>query len=1239
MKHSFSTLKRMIATPAHLFPTGLQFRVAPEPGNTKVIAPTRLLNVKGLDPGNTGAIPGSTQMSIQDSQVARPSSIKRYAAKTAAVLTAIALVAAMTVPAIGTAGSRASADHAPLEAIFGSVVAVQVPDSITVATDSGVITVVVPSNDVFTGDITAVEDITEGDRLVGSIHVAEDGTTTADRILIVPDLTKSVTRHILGVVLEVQDGAIVVQDRDGNTITVDVPEGIEIPEEGTVVTAVAQLDRATGRLEAQAFDLVEDAVQRIQDAKDRVTDSDLKDELEERLERARDQHLSALERARQGLERAQEAVSAAIAERDEAQRRLVEVQARFDDLRQRYVQEASDRNERLPELLTEGTLNYDEIEWAEPNGTFSLVPRINDADDGVMHTFAWNDETLAIIPVELRETDPSSPAITATIARSVALPLNDVKSLIPSGSQVIVQYDPNTEPAVSTLITVLPPTLPEAIEDALERERLRSISGFITLVEDTPELDDTVGVVVVANRQHDLRVAAKVTANTEIVVDGEPARFGDLAAGMSVEVEFDSASADAESDDTATLTGRLNALRIRASTQVDDEVHVAGQIAGLDPETRTVGIITRDGDIVRAQVIDDAVIVKDGVQSRFGALEVGDLVLDATRFNRETLVLTRLAVQSPKAVEVSGAVSGIDRNPDRLAINTANGRALVVFVIDATVIRTEVGTTVRFSELSVGDRVLKGEAQPIQRDGNTVLVGTELVVGDSNIAAARGVVSRVAADSGQLSITTNLSNTVAGTDLINLSVADNNRSVITKNDVRIRTLAPIQPGDIVESVSYDASTGTIIKMSVVSANLQRIRGFVSTVTDSGVTILTSSGLTVGLAVTDETVMTLNGRRIASLDPVDRGDIVVEAVYIARSGNTVSGLALRITLISPLPAPGETLAPGDADGNETATAAVETTVSGVIEEISDDEWLIGDRSFKITDNTRFFGERPQVGLVAKATLVLDSDGDFVATAISVAGRPDTNPTTRPVEIQPVEPGDTPDLVRILGKVQSLERGRDGNLAVVVLDGVKLALLADTVVVGEPRVGTNALAVVRRTPGGAVVAASIIFVDSNNTGGNTDSQAGSNVDSNDRDETNSNTPGTLGPASPPEPKPAEDHDDPMGVSPSFDDNSAPNADAGDGTVGASDSDAPNLETRTITVEQISGRVVVSGGDTYLLKTAQAISLRTGDEIQVRVRSVDRDKIETALSIIDRLAVVLNPLYQETATAGDSPVYVAE
>ncbi len=1182
--------------------------------NTGVIAASGALSVKGRDSGQFGITSGAkANMSSQITTGTVSVKTRRNAAKTVLALSALVLTAMFALSPIGTAAGDTNADHAPLQALFGTVVEVDLPDTLAVATDSGVVEVIVPDTAEFTGDVMAVEDISEGDRIVASIHVNPDDSVEAVRVLVVPNLSTTVTRHILGVIVDHEDGVVVVQDRDGNSVSIDVPQSVEVPEVGTVVTAIAQLDRDTGRLLAQTFDLVEDAVQRLQEALDRATDEDQIEALEELLERARDQHLSALDRARDALERAQNAVQAAIQEREEAERRLAEVEARFEDLRQRYVQEASDRNERLPQLRTEGVISFDAEVWLDASGTFTLRPRINDADDSVTRTIAWNENTLAIVPVELREADPDAPAVTATTARSVALPLNDVKSLIPSGSSVIVQYDPNTDPALATLITVIPPEIPDAIKDALERERLRSISGFITLVEETQILNAATGVIVITNREHDVKVAVKVTEETQIEVDGRLATLGDLAAGMAVDVDFAEVAVDddAQFATQSSLSGRLDALRIRARSTIDsNEVNVAGVIAGLDVGTQTLAVLTSDGSILKANIVSEAEIVKDGKTARFGALETGDLVLGSTLFNRETQTFTRIVAQSPRAIDFVGTITGFDRNPDRLTITTTNGDVLIVFITSSTLLLNEDGERLEASDLAAGHRIIKGRVQPVQLDDRTVLVASELVIGAPAVSTARGVVSRIDADSGALRITPSTASGVDSEQHLDLSVAENNRSILFKNETRIRTLEPVEVGDIVESVSFTTSNGVIVRMSVVSPKVQRTRGEVDAVATESVVIDTRAGRTIRLAVVDETVITLNGRRVDSLESVSTGDTVASALYIASEDSAARGIAVRLNVLS---LNIEVVSPG-GPGEGGAGVAVETSISGVIEEITGETWTIGDRVFRVNSDTRLFGERPEIGLVAKATLVLNSDGRFVAASISVAGRPDINPSTRPAEVLPALPSDGADelgLVRILGKVQAVEESDSGNV-VVVVDGVKVLLIESTIVLGDPKVGASALAVVRRSPAGNVTAVTMIFTNRDGSViGPVDEQPG------------------VPPSVFPTPEPA----DPEVVSPEDENSEVTRPDD------SVDQDADNVVTVTIVVEEVSGRVVIAEGRTYFLTVEQVANLGEGDSITVDVQEVGADELADVLPEEDLATLTENPLYEAATATGSNPIFVAE
>jgi hypothetical protein len=780
---------------------------------------------------------------------------------------------------------------------------------------------------------------------------------------------------------------------------------------------------------------------------------------------------------------------------------------------------------------------------------------------------------------------------------------------------------------------VLPPELDQELQDALYRERLRNFQGVITLVEQTPSLDSALGVVVVANRSIDAKIVAKVTSSTEIEVDGQPAAIGNLAAGMAAEIEFDVASLPDDADATLLVDGRLDAKSIRARTIVDDdEAHVAGVIAWHNIDTGFVGIRAGDGNVVRAQVIDDSVIVKDGAPARFSQLAVGDLVLDATRFNRETLILGRLVVQSPRTITFSGAITGLNRNPDRMTVATADGRVLTAFVTSTTVIVSEELGEISFLDLSVGDNVLKGTVKPVTRDDRTVFAAVALSIGQPRVSTARGVVASVDDATGELVVATGNSTPAPATDdggvagdapesatdvtapeegsevaapgepeLLQLFVVPGARAALMKNGVLIEGLEPIEPGDIVESVSYLTSVNRILKLSVVTPNLQRVRGQVAAIDEDrlGLAIATTSGRLVRVEITDQTVIKLNGRTVPSLLGVEVRDIVSEAVFVANDDTAVAGIALSLNIFSRNTIePDSGLIAGLPNGTAPALSAtapvVETVVSGVIENIDGNVWTLANRRFLVTDSTQFFGEAPRVGLVAKAVLRARLDGVFVATAISVAGSPDTNPTTRPFAVEPVRPADgsggtsaDTSLVRVSGRVVSVEGQRDGTF-IILIDGVKIVLNTSTEIEGEPLAGAFATALVRRTLSGAVVAVSVAFM-----------------------EVAEEAPETT------------------------DDSDAASEDSAFSNTGSSITASLQI---TIVVQEKSGRLVLGDGKLVLLARDPADAVEIGDTLAVTVKRVERGSVLSVLPVLDVVAVVNNPLYLANSASADNALYVA-
>jgi hypothetical protein len=502
----------------------------------------------------------------------------------------------------------------------------------------------------------------------------------------------------------------------------------------------------------------------------------------------------------------------------------------------------------------------------------------------------------------------------------------------------------------------------------------------------------------------------------------------------------------------------------------------------------------------------------------------------------------------------------------------------------------------------VGDRVLRGAIQPVERDGRTVNVVRELLVGRPHIATARGVVVSADAELGELTIQPDGANSTGpAPENITLFVPARQRSLLFKNGEPIASLESVVNGDIVESVSYYTANSQVVKLSVVSPTLQRVSGVVVTVAPGGLALTTPNGRIISLSVDATARITLNGRSVTTLERVQRGDVVSEAVYISRPDNRDEGAAVRLAIFNPrLLDVITSTGPGSGDGTSQdggALPLVQTVISGVITSIEGDVWAIGGLRFRVTPATQFFGEEPRVGLVAKASLRIQSDGTLIATAISVAGDPDTNPAYRPADIVPIDPDGGEDgsdgLVRISGYVQEVVEQRAG-VTVIVVDGVSITINAETAVTGEPAKGAFVTAVVSREADGAVVAVSATF-------------------------TAQDAPGTEPPDNA-ESTPAPGNDN--------------GGDAGE------DSADEDLLAVTVEVHRIEGRLILGAdGKLYLLPLDQALTLKPGDSVDLQVRRVARADLATVLGTFDIVAISNNSLYTANATSVDNALYIAE
>ena len=175
---------------------------------------------------------------------------------------------------------------------------------------------------------------------------------------------------------------------------------------------------------------------------------------------------------------------------------------------------------------------------------------------------------------------------------------------------------------------------------------------------------------------------------------------------------------------------------------------------------------------------------------------------------------------------------------------------------------------------------------------------------------------------------------------------------------------------------------------MVSDNFIQARGTLLRVSSNNriATVELANGRVFDLWVGAGSEMRLHGRRIATLRPVSEllnqakntgaevSALVPGVLFIKDSIDSDRGVIITIQFQI------------NVESNREGSNAVELTVSGPIEAINGDTWVIDGRVFRVIDGTQFAGEKPEVGLIAVAVLVSRPDGAFVARTIRVSASP-------------------------------------------------------------------------------------------------------------------------------------------------------------------------------------------------------------------------------------------------------------
>lgn len=476
--------------------------------------------------------------------------------------------------------------------------------SMRVAIKSGLETVFVDANTVIKRgrDDIALSDVTPGDRISASVEPLESNLLLATKIKVRGKSSVKQIQHLTGVVIERKATSFRLASRNGNSVEIEVEEGQEPPSVADVVTTIVENDLATGRIKAKQIDRVEKIVERLEASLSRQVEKAKAAVLKKIIDESARQHLDTLNQTLDQVE-------------DEAKEKIGAALTKF---RTDYAGVAERVGNEIPEESYEGVIadiSTSAISVASPAGSGS-------------RTFIVSTETV----ITLAGTENAS-TLDLILGQSVAV------RFLPS-------IDGSDEGATALGIEVLPPALPPIVADIVDELSEEVIQGDITVVEDGTSTESD--VIIIDEDETGDTVGVEVTEDTEIIVDGDTGTTDELEPGQPVEVTV--------ADDGVTA----EAVVVTTEDAPVGDISFSGIVSGVDAARGIIVIAPDSGDPLRLVFLPDAVITINGTATTLDQIQPADVVLNASRFNEASGVISRLAAARSVAVEetVTGSSSG-----------------------------------------------------------------------------------------------------------------------------------------------------------------------------------------------------------------------------------------------------------------------------------------------------------------------------------------------------------------------------------------------------------------------------------------------------------------------------------------------------------------------------------------------------------------------------------------------------
>ncbi len=363
---------------------------------------------------------------------------------------------------------------------------------------------------------------------------------------------------------------------------------------------------------------------------------------------------------------------------------------------------------------------------------------------------------------------------------------------------------------------------------------------------------------VTLQKSDDTQVMLRASERTVLTRNGKPVRFGDLALRDQV---------------TAQLQG-TTLVRLDAKGPVLDSTR--GVFTGFDATSHLLTLATLGG--TRSfQIAASTLIVRNGAPATAQGLAKGDAVLvhsppiPAGAPAGTVATAADVIADGPEEEEVEGTITAISGRD--VTITPEHGSAVTVHVSSSTVIKVIDASgahTAALADLATG-MLAAADYDPVSLVADHILARAA----QHRQAEVEGTVSAVDATAGTLSITPEH----GGADVA-LHVDSATR--ISRNGT-VATLADVKVGDAAAAL-YDATTKLASRIETRGEHPQPpptalavIRGSVTAVSATSITIAPEHGNPVTLAIDSSTVITRRGRTATAAD-VHAGDRA-EALYV------------------------------------------------------------------------------------------------------------------------------------------------------------------------------------------------------------------------------------------------------------------------------------------------------------------------------------------------------------------------